>query len=141
MQTNPPAEAIANWPKPLRDELERNAFNGCVGTQLVSETERVRVWLLEVKRGERIGFHRHVLDYFWTAITPGRARSHQQDGSTVEVSYEAGETRHMTYGPGDHMVHDLENIGGSDLIFTTVEFLDGANQPLPLPDHVRLRAR
>jgi len=92
----------------------------------------VRVWEIRLKPSERIGFHRHVLDYFWTAVTPGKARSYQQDGSVVETVYAAGQTCHLTYGPGEFKIHDLENIGDSELIFTTVEFLDSANAPLPL---------
>jgi hypothetical protein len=87
-----------------------------------------------LKPSERLGFHRHVLDYFWVATTPGKARSHQQDGSVVEAVYAAGQTSHLTYGPGEFKVHDLENIGDPELIFTTVEFLHSANPPLPLPD-------
>ena len=30
------------------------------------------------------------------------------------------------------MTHSLENIGDTDLVFTTVEFKDSANAPLPL---------
>ena len=52
-------------------------------TTLVSESDRVRVWTIRLKPGERIGFHRHVLDYFWTARdwrarTPARARRHHR---------------------------------------------------------------
>jgi hypothetical protein len=128
----------ATWPQWATDEFRRNQQNGCVGMRLLSENDRVRVWDIRLKPGERIGFHRHVLDYFWTAITPGRARSHQQDGSTVETDYYAGETRHETYGPGECKIHDLENIGNAELIFTTVEFLGSANKPLPIPDKVRM---
>ena len=125
------------WPQWVRDEFERDQHNGCVGTQLVSETDRVRVWTIRLAPGERIGFHRHVLDYFWTAITPGVALSHMQDGSTFERRYFAGETQHESYAAGQYKVHDLENIGDAELVFTTVEFLDSANQPLPVPDTVR----
>ena len=31
------------------------------------------------------------------------------------------------------MIHDLVNAGNADIVFTTVEFLDSANEPLPLP--------
>jgi len=127
----------APWPRAITEDFERNQFNGRVGTRLLSENDRVRVWEIRLEPGERISFHRHVLDYFWTSVTGGRARSHQGDGSTVETSYEAGETRHETYAPGEFKVHDLENIGDTELIFTTVEFLDSANQPLPLADEVR----
>jgi hypothetical protein len=30
------------------------------------------------------------------------------------------------------MIHDLLNAGTEDIVFTTVEFLDSANQALPL---------
>lgn len=129
------------WSAWLREEFQRNQFNGCVGTALLSETDRVRVWSIRLQPGERIGFHRHVLDYFWTAVTSGRAISHTQDGGTIERHYYAGETQHESYAVGEAKVHDLENIGDTDLIFTTVEFLDSANDPLPVPDSVRAGRR
>jgi quercetin dioxygenase-like cupin family protein len=135
MNTDVPRQE--EWPQWVTDEFQRNQHNGCVGTELVSETDRVRVWTIRLAPGERIGFHRHVLDYFWTAITAGTALSHMQDGSTLERRYHAGETQHESYGPGQYKVHDLENIGDAELVFATVEFLDSANQPLALPDAVR----
>jgi hypothetical protein len=110
-----------------------------VGQRLISESERVRVWEIRLKPGQRFGFHRHVLDYFWTSVMPGRARAHVSDGTTVEHSYQAGETRHESHARGHAKVHDLENIGDSELIFVTVEFLDSANEPLPIPAGVRGR--
>ena len=81
-----PTKAGADWPDHVKQDFERNAFNGCVGDTLLSETDKVRVWKINLKPGERIGFHRHVLDYFWTAVTAGLARSHLHDGTTYEVS-------------------------------------------------------
>jgi hypothetical protein len=120
------------FPPAIAEDLERNRFNPRVGTRLLSENERVRVWEVRLQPGERIGFHRHVLDYFWTSVTGGSARSHDSEGYVVETSYEAGETRHASYGPGEFKLHDLENIGDAEIVFTTVEFLDSANKPLPL---------
>jgi beta-alanine degradation protein BauB len=128
--------APAALPLALKEEFAARAGTGQVGSRLVSETERVRVWHLSLKPGERIGFHTHVLDYFWTAVTAGQARSHYGDGRTVEVSYLSGDTRHHRYGLGEFMIHDLENIGETELVFTTVEFLDSANAPLELPANV-----
>lgn len=128
--------APAALPLALKEEFVARAGNGQVGSRLVSETERVRVWHLSLKPGERIGFHTHVLDYFWTAVTAGQARSHYGDGRTVEVSYLSGDTRHHRYGLGEFMIHDLENTGETELVFTTVEFLDSANAPLELPANV-----
>ena len=130
------------WPAAIAAEFERERQNnnGCVGSTLLSESERVRVWIIRLAPGERIGFHRHVLDYFWTAVTGGRGRQHVNDGTTVEYSYQPGETRHETYGSGENKVHDLENIGDEDMVFMTVEFLASANAPLAIPDRVRAAA-
>lgn len=125
-------KASSTWSDDLRKEFDANQLNGRVGTKLLSETDRVRVWEIRLAPGERIGFHRHVLDYFWTAVTPGRALSHVQDGSTVEAEYKAGDTRHFVYEEGDYKIHDLKNVGDADLWFTTVEFLDSANKPLAI---------
>ena len=130
------------WPPAIAAEFERERQNNnpCVGTMLVSESERVRVWIIRLAPGERIGFHRHVLDYFWTSVTGGRGRQHVHDGSTVEYSYKPGETRHESYGPGEFKVHDLENLGDKEMVFMTIEFLQSANKPLPLPAGVRAAA-
>jgi hypothetical protein len=120
-------------PSELREEFARNAFNPCVGRILVSESERARVWFILLKPGERLGFHRHVLDYFWTALTPGQARSHINGGAAATAEYTAGMTRHMKFEHGEFMIHDLENVGDTDLAFVTVEHLESANAPLPLP--------
>jgi hypothetical protein len=56
----------------------------------------------------------------------------------VEATYAEGPTRHLTYEPGEFKVHDFENIGDNELVFTTVEFLDSANPPLPLPTEIAL---
>jgi len=130
------------WPAEIKAEFEREAKspNPCVGTTLVSESDRVRVWTIRLKPGERIGFHRHVLDYFWTAVTGGRGRQHVHDGTTVEYTYAPGETRHETYGPGQFKVHDLENLGDKEMVFMTIEFLQSANKPMSLPESVRRQA-
>jgi beta-alanine degradation protein BauB len=65
-------------------------------------------------------------------MTAGRGRSCMGDGTVHETEYEAGDTRELRFRAGETMTHDLENIGGTELLFTTVEFLDSANEPLRL---------
>jgi len=132
----------AAWPPAIAAEFEREKLNnnGCVGSTLLSEDGRVRVWIIRLAPGERIGFHRHVLDYFWTSVSGGKGRQHLMDGSTVDFTYKPGETRHETYGPGQYKVHDLENLGDREMVFMTIEFLDSANKPLAIPDRVRAAA-
>ena len=46
--TNPDPAAFAHWPEGLYEEMLRSHDNGCVGSVLVSETNRVRVWHLHL---------------------------------------------------------------------------------------------
>ena len=119
-----------HWTEALRAELETGRRNGRVGSRIVSESDRVRVWLIEMQPGERLPFHTHVLDYFWTATSPGKARSRYADGRVAEVEYALGDTKHFHFAKGESMTHDLENIGDTVLCFTTVEFFDSENKPL-----------
>jgi hypothetical protein len=73
-----------------------------------------------------------VLDYFWTAVNAGSSRQHTHDGTTRDVSYQAGETRYFHFAEGEFLLHDIENVGDTDLIFTTVEHLDSDNPALEL---------
>jgi mannose-6-phosphate isomerase-like protein (cupin superfamily) len=125
-------ENFEGWSDDLRAEFDAHAHDGEVGSRLLSENDRVRVWEIRLAPGERWHAHRHVLDYFWTAVNAGTSRQHTFDGTTRDVSYSAGETRHFRFDAGEYLLHDIENVGSSDLVFTTVEHLDSANDPLPL---------
>ena len=131
--------AFAGWPKDVYEDMKANEYSGVVGSVLVSETDRVRVWHLRLPPGYRCPFHRHVNPYFWSAHTAGKARGFFSDGRIRDVEHYAGETKHYHYGAGDYMLHSVQNIGETDLLFTTVEFLDGTNEALPIPDELRLK--
>lgn len=130
------------WPADIAAEFAQEAKNPnpCVGNEFLSETERTRVWIIRLAAGERVGFHRHVLDYFWTCVTGGRAKQYVNDGTVVEYTYQPGETRHEIYGPGEFKVHDLQNVGDREIVFMTVEFKNSANKPMTLPANVRPQA-
>lgn len=132
-------DAYAAWPKDVIADLQAGQMNGCVGTTLVSETERVRVWNLRIPARGRFGFHRHVLNYFWTALNSGRTRNYFEDGRVVDADVAEGRTQHKSFAIGEFMVHSVENLSDHDLCYTTVEFLDSPNAPLPVSDKVRLR--
>ncbi len=134
-----PVGSFDRWPTGMQAEMTESRMNGIVGSTLVSETDTLRVWHLLIPAGKRCGFHRHVLDYFWTCHTHGKARGYYEDGSITETVHFPGDTRHLKYGSGEHLVHAVENIGTTDLLFTTVEFKTSGNQPLPVPDEVRLK--
>jgi beta-alanine degradation protein BauB len=122
----------ADWTPDIQAELVANERNGRVGSVLVSQDERVRVWHLSIAPGERLPFHRHVNDYFWTVLTSGSAKSRYGDGSVSQVSYQPGDTKHYRFALGESMFHDLENTGSTTLLFVTVELLGAPNAPLPV---------
>jgi quercetin dioxygenase-like cupin family protein len=125
-------EDFEGW-SPLWVEESRNAgANARVGTELLLESSVARIWSIDLKPGQRLPFHTHVLNYFWTVLTSGTARSHSSEGVTTEIEYRPGDTKHLHFRAGECMTHDLENIGKSDLIFVTVEFLQSDNAPLKL---------
>ena len=124
--------AQPHWSEALVKELETAGNNGRVGSELVSETDQYRIWLIRLEPGQRLPFHTHVMNYFWVATTQGRARSRYSDGRVEALDYTVGMTRHMQFGAGESMTHDLENIGDTVLCFTTVEDKRSANQPLAL---------
>ena len=98
----------------------------------MSESDHVRVWEIRLQPGQRVAAHRHIVDYFWTAINPGSSRQHTANGTTREVTYLPGQTRHFHCAEGEYLLHDLEKVGDTELVFSTVEFLDSANPALPL---------
>lgn len=134
-----PPGSFDRWPPGLVAEMRANQEAAVVGSTLVSETDTVRVWHLLVPAGSRCAFHVHVLDYFWTCHSKGEARSYNEDGSISAAAYQPGDTMHLTYAKGERLLHSLDNVGKTDLLFTTVEFLDSANAPLSVPDNVRVR--
>ncbi|MEL7466575.1 MAG: hypothetical protein AAFN79_21050, partial [Pseudomonadota bacterium] len=85
----------------LSQEFIDRADCGEVGDRLVSETDRVRVWHIHAKPGARLKVHTHVLDYFWTIHTAGRARNHRPDGTYLDVDYQPGDTSHTAFAEGE----------------------------------------
>ena len=76
----------------LTQEFIDRAENGEVGSRLVSETDRVRVWHIQARPGERLKVHTHVLDYFLDHSRPGAGtKPINPTGSHFDVEYEAGD--------------------------------------------------
>jgi quercetin dioxygenase-like cupin family protein len=108
------------------EELEEAATNHDVGTMLVYENERIRVWEIKLSPGERGPFHAHVTNYFWTVVEPGRGLQRFSDGTFAVKDYVEGETKFLEHTPDTALIHDLENVGDTMLRFVTVELLDAS---------------
>ena len=122
MENQPDIKRYADWPDDRREEIVANWNSRQVGSRVVSETDILRIWHLELEPGERAPFHRHNEPYFWTVVGSGQSRSYYHDGTVKDAKYQSGDTQHFDFQNGEFMVHDLENIGDTALKFVTVEF-------------------
>jgi ribonuclease HI len=105
------------------DELASAGDNVTVGTRLLFENERVRIWALTLDPGERIPFHRHRTSYFYRSHDDGLLRVRFPDGTATVYPTTVDEVHFHEIGADDLVVHDLENVGSTRVSFTTVELL------------------
>jgi hypothetical protein len=110
-------------PSDFAGELAVAPSNFEVGTTVWFENERIRVWEILLRPGERGAFHSHVANYFWTVVEGSRGLQRFADGTFVVRDYLVGETKYLEHTPDTALIHDLENIGDTDLRFVTVELL------------------
>jgi quercetin dioxygenase-like cupin family protein len=104
-------------PDPVREaeptspmNVER-AISDQVGTRLLFENDRLRVWDLRLPPGESTGLHRHGSDYLYVVIGDGTLQTAFADGSReaprqlrdgdVRFREVAGESVHEAINVGD----------------------------------------
>jgi len=84
-----------------------------VGTRLVFENERVRVWEFTLQPGERIEAHHHALDYFFYPIEGATLEVERASGTTRitlnagEVYFRKGGDTHAARNIDDHRYHEV----------------------------------
>jgi mannose-6-phosphate isomerase-like protein (cupin superfamily) len=104
-------------------ELAAALTNTDVGTALLFENDRVRIWRIELAPGERAPFHLHRNTYFWVCTDGGRVAQRHPDGSMDAHDVAAGQVEFRDIPP--NLIHDLENVGGTPVRYVTVELLGG----------------
>lgn len=112
----------------FQQELSVASDNLDVGTSVWFENERIRVWEILLQPGERGPFHSHTTNYFWTVVEAGRGLQRFDDGTYAVRDYRVGDTKYLEHTVETALVHDLENIGDTNLRFVTVELLDGSSR-------------
>jgi hypothetical protein len=105
-------------------ELAVAADNFEVGSKLLFENEHVRVWDITLSPGERLPFHCHRTSYFYRCESAGVSRVRTHEGAVATYDSRLDEVTFHEIGPADVVIHDLTNVGGTVLRFTTVELLD-----------------
>ena len=84
-----------------------------VGSKLIFENERIRVWEFTLQPGETIGAHRHEHDYFFYPIEGGTLEVSRDSGVTRatleagQVYYRKGGDTHAAKNVDDHRYHEV----------------------------------
>lgn len=84
-----------------------------VGTQLVFENARVRVWDLSLTPGESLEKHIHRTDYFFIVESGGLIRFADPDNPAdyQDVQFEDGQVTFREVGPEGKVDNRLTNVG------------------------------
>lgn len=84
-----------------------------VGTRVLFENERVRVWELSLAPGESLAKHIHRNDYFFMIESGGLIRFADPDNPSDyrDVQFEDGQIRWVSVGPEGKVDNRLTNIG------------------------------
>ncbi len=109
--------------KPTDSETsEKRPISQSVGTRLLFENDRVRVWDLQLSPGEATGLHRHEHDFLYVVIGDGQLQTGFVDGSRDPGREMAdGEVRFRTVE--GETVHEAINVGSGPWRNIVVELL------------------
>ncbi len=92
--------------------ITERPISACVGTRLLFENERVRVWDLQLAPGETTGLHRHTTDFLYVVIGDGTLQTVLPDGSREPPrDMHDGDVRFRTVN--DESVHEAVNVGAT----------------------------
>lgn len=111
------------WTPKLKETLQENTNNTTVGEHLLLETNKFKVWSIHLPVGQSLPFHKHNKPYLYTIKNEGKSRSFYADGKVTETTYQKDDINYVNdLSEDNYFIHNLENIGDTPLIFTTVEF-------------------
>ena len=91
-----------------------------IGSRVLYEDDRLRVWELEVEPGDTFPQHHHMLDYVTVALDEGHLEVLDADGSIVRNHRKVGDIQVTRVGQGQ--IHALRNVGTTRYRNRIIEF-------------------
>ena len=80
-----------------------------IGTELLFENDRIRVWQMVLQPGEESPLHRHEGDYVFIYTTPSRITAFREGQEAVTTEHDDGFVQYTSVGSG--IVHKIRNSG------------------------------
>src|SRR5260370_31771724 len=78
----------------------RNQISTDIGTELLFENERIRVWQMALQPGEESPHHRHEADYVFVYTTPSRITAFLEGQEPSTSAFDDGFVQYTEVGPG-----------------------------------------
>ena len=86
-----------------------NQITTDIGTELLFENDRIRVWQMVLKPGEESPHHRHEADYVFVYTTPSRITAFLEGQEPSTSDFDDGFVQYTEVGPGTN--HHIRNSG------------------------------
>ena len=84
----------------------RKRPSGNIGTKVLADYERVKLWELSLEPGESSEWHAHQNEYVFVVIEPSRLRAEYDDGTVHEDDSEVGDAVFL-----EPTTHRVTNVG------------------------------
>ena len=110
-----------------------------VGTELLFENDRVKVWGMALEPGETSPYHQHDNDYVFIYTTPSRISSYRQGVEGQVTEFEEGYVQYTEVGGGiQHSITNVSDIRHHQIL---VEMKGGSVSATPQPPENNGRSR
>ena len=117
-----------------RGEVSRN-----VGSELLFENDRVRVWSMTLAPGESCEYHRHENDYVYCYTTPSRISVHRNGEEGVVREYDEHYVQYTAVGDGiEHHITNVNDVPHNQIL---IELKGPSEAATPQPPQDNGRAR
>jgi beta-alanine degradation protein BauB len=100
-----------------------------VGTRLLFENDRVRVWEMRLAPGESTDRHLHDSDYLFVNLKAAHVTLYPEQGEPISSEARPGGVEYTEVGQG--IVHRLQNTGDSEHWEILVELKGPSRSPTP----------
>jgi beta-alanine degradation protein BauB len=110
-----------------------------IGTELLFENDRVRVWDLRLQPGEASPTHRHRGDYLFVQVTPSTVEAHEGGEAPSLTECDDGFVQYTEVGPG--IVHRIVNRADLPFREILVEFKGPSRVAAPREPQTNGRSR